>query len=563
MTSSRSSHAPVFPKSFTWIGVLILGSALASQALPGAVAASLGVSTSSVNFTELSAPNGIFTGGQKLDFATGIGGFGAGAFSALGRIGMERTLGVDENRREEYEGDLLSSNVNPGGVSTWESNGIYFPRQDQTLVITNNVRTEGDTVSWSTRVQSLLTGSMTNNRIVWDATLADSYTPIYSDLGGGVLVVADSSGRHPALAIKASTTAGVVSWGGPGGFTTPLVNDTRQPTAYVYNTVAMDFTVSVVVTLLDHDPCSRDEALARAAIIAGVIGGVTPSYTSCLGDAIWSGAAGEVTTLGLELDPRASPLLANEVSNITVEGLPAGAEVSGFTPSESGFSLDLDLSVDTEPGEYDVAVLLLTTTTQNGVESVSKPFRSTARLTVTPLFVPEPEPEPIPDPEPEPEVINEPVVEPEVVDEPIVEPEVAPEPEIEPEVVDEPVVEPEEEVIAAPSPAPAPRSVPAEEVVVFTVAPTPAVITPRLVFVEPIVPEAIREPEPETSDEDENPGPILVAKPFEPSVSLVPRPLEAGALLGASMLVAVLAGGLIAFLRRRHSREDAETEEWR
>lgn len=525
----------------------------------------MGVSTSSVNFTELNAPDGIFTGGQKLDFATGIAGFGAGAFSALGRIGMERTLGVDENRREEYEGDLLSSSVNPGGVSTWVSNGVYFPRQDQTLVVTNNVRTEGDTVSWSTRVQSLLTGSMTNNRIVWDATLADSYTPVYSDLGGGVLVVIDSSDRHPALAIKASTTAGVVSWGGPGGFTTPLVNDTQQPTAYVYDTVAMDFTVSVVVTLLDHDPCSRDAAAARAAAIAGVIGSVTPSYTSCLGDAIWAGAAGVATTLGLELDPRASPLLANEVSNITVEGLPAGAAVSGLTPSESGYSLGLDLSVDTEPGEYDLAVLLLTTTTQHGVDSVSKPFRSTARLTVTPLFVPEPEPEPepepIPDPEPEPEVIEEPVVEPEVVDEPIVEPE--PEPEIEPEVVDEPVVVQEEEVIAATSPTPAPRSEPAEEVVVVTVVPTPAVITPRLVFVEPIVPETISEREPEISDEDENPGPLLVAKPFEPSVSLVPRPLEAGALLGASMVVAVLAGGLIAFLRRRRSSNDAETEEWR
>jgi len=520
MTSPKNSANPVFSRPLTWIGILILGSALASQALPSAVATSLGVATSSVSFSDLDAPNGIFSGGKKLDFSTGIAGFGDDAFLALGRIGMERTLGVDENRREEYEGELSSSSVAPGGVSSWVSSGMYFPHQDQTLLITNSTRADGDTVSWDTRVQSLFTGSMNNNRIVWDALLADTYNSVYSTGGPGVLVIVDSSGGHPTLVMRATSTAGEVLWGGPGGFETILVDGMKQPTAYVHQTVAADFTVSVVVTILDHDPCSQDAALAVATTVAGGVGTVTPSFTSCLSDAIWTGAVGEVTSLTIALDSRARPLSENQSRNITIGGLPAGALVDDLTPTSSGFSFTLDLPDDSEPGSLDLTVKILTTTEIGGVSSFSEPFRSTAQLTITPLVVPDQPTEPV--------------------------------------VLEEPEI-----VAAAIEPVTRKRSPRSVELPGGDEELVPVTPSSPLVFVEPSVLDTTLQPIPKTPAQEHNPTPLIVAKPFEPAVSLVPKPLGANTLLGVSMFAVVLAGGLLALLRRRRSSKDAETEEWR
>jgi hypothetical protein len=520
MRSRKTTSAPVFSRRLTWIGILILGSALASHSLPSAVASSLGVTTSSVSFSSLDAPNGIFSGGLKLDSSTGIAGFGSDAFIALGRIGMERTLGVDENRREEYVGELSSSSVNPGGVSSWVSSGMYFPRQDQTLLITNSTRAEGDTVSWKTRVQSLFTGSMTNNRIVWDATLADTYTAVYQSGGPGVLVAVDSSGRHPALVLKATSTAGEVLWGGPGGFETPLVDGMSQPTAYVHQTVAADFTVSVVTTILDHDPCSQELALVVAATIAGAVGTVTPTFTSCLGDAVWSGVAGEVTSFSIALDPRARPLAENQNRKITIGGLPDGALVEGFTPTVSGFSFTLALDEETEPGSFDLTVGILTATEIGGVSSFLEPFRSTAHLTVLPLVVP--------DQAEEPSAVEEPEL-------------VRTTAEATPKKRAQRSVAPTGVGEMAPDVAP----------------------RPRFVFVEPRVLDTTLQPVPKTQTEENNSSPLVVSRPFEPAVSLVPRPLDAGALLGASMFAVLLTAGLLALVRRRRSSEDNETGEWR
>jgi hypothetical protein len=71
--------------------------------------------------------------------------------------------------------------------------------------------------------------------------------------------------------MKATSTAGELVWGGPGGYLNPLTNGTLTPTAYVHSVESADFTISVVVTLIDHDPCSTGAALELAGQVAGVV----------------------------------------------------------------------------------------------------------------------------------------------------------------------------------------------------------------------------------------------------------------------------------------------------
>ena len=539
MSTTHTTHRATFSSLTTWIGVLILGSALLHSGASAGQAAQPGVSSATTTFSSFDAAQGVFTGGERRDFVTGLSGFGAPSFSAVGSLAMERTLSGNEIRRDEYVGSADSQSVNPGGTSSWTNSGMFFPRHDQTLLLTNSVGLTGDTATWATRVQSLISGSMNNNRIVWDARLADTFEPVYTSHAGGVLVVTDSSGNHPALAFAATTTAGVLVWGGPGGFETPLTNGSRTPSVYVHSVTSMDFTISVVVTLIDHDRCSTSAAADRAAVVAGVIGSASPSLTNCLASSTWSAPAGDITTLGLTLDPLARELSAGQTRVVEVAGLPQGTTAGDIQGSPSTLQFDLDVSDTVEPGSYDLSVLLVTSTLVGGVEHRSEPYSSTAQLTITPLVIPEPEPEPEPDPEPEPE----PAVEPEETDTEEVVEDLSLMPEVDEnsdEEVQPVVIRQSSGGGSAPAPSPSNPEPLADSVPqAFFIA--PEVIEPRL---SPTIPPVEAPLEPYQ-------GPTL--KPYETPVIQPPTPVAAVTWLGATMMAVLALGSILGMMRRRRN----------
>lgn len=518
MPSSHTRKNPVFPPALTWIGVLILGSGLTHSVVPSALASSAGISSATTVFSSFNADQGVFSGGQRRDFTSGLEGFGQGAFSALGSLAMERTLGEDENRRDEYLGSASSATVNQGGVSTWQNTGMFFPRHDQTLLLTNTVGLSGDTTTWSTRVESLIPGSMTNNRIVWDTRLAASFVPQYSTLAGGVVLVSDSSGTHPTVAMKATSTAGELVWGGPGGYLNPLTPGTLTPTVYVHSVDSVDFTISVVVTLVDHDPCSTSAALTLAGQVAGVVGSTSPTLSSCLAASTWSAPAGETTNLGLTLLAPAREIASGQTRVLQVEGLPAGARIdaTALSGANSSVSFDLDVSVATEPGNYELSLVLLTATSIGGVESFSEPLTSRSHLTISPLVVPEPAGEE------------------------------------EPPLVVEPAKPEEQETPGTPPPA---RSHSAPPPLAENPVPKALerVLLPKPETTEPLLSPVI--PEPKTTP-DSSPQPYLepVPQPIDSDIVSPPPPVAASTLLGVTMAGMLGLGSLFAWLRRRRNR---------
>lgn len=498
----------------TWLGVLILGSALAHSVVPSAVASTTGVSSATTSFSSIDGNQGIFTGGHRRDFTTGIQGFGQGVFRTVGSLALERTLGEDEIQRDEYQGSASSVAVNQGGSSTWHNIGMFFPRQDQTLLLSNTVGLTGDTATWSTRVESLLSGSMDNNRIVWEARLAESFVPVYTTQAGGVVLVSDSSGTHPALVMKATSTAGELIWGGSGGFSNPLTPGSRTPTVYVHSVQSADFTISVVVTLLDHDPCSTAAALTLAGQVAGVVGSTSPTITSCLGAATWTASAGETTTLSLSLGAPARELSGTQTRVLQIGGLPHGATSATISGTNSSLVFDLDVSDTTELGGYELSVVLLTATSVGGVEIRSEPFTSAAHLTITAIGMQGPVEDPV-------GVVSEDDTGGREVSNPPLAP-------------------------SANSPAPSPT--------VTSEAPATREGLRGVTFgegagVEPLLTPVIPLPTtpPETSF-----GPV--PRPFEKSVVVPPTPALAGTLLGASMAGALALGSVVALLRRRRSQ---------
>ena len=542
MHSTHQKKTTVFSPVTTWIGLLILASALLHPVVTPAQASS-SVASATTSFSSFDQDQGVFTGGQRQDFPTGLRGFGSSTFLSLGMLAMERTLGETENRRDEFQGSSSSVALTQGGTSVWTTTGMFFPRADQTLLLTNTVGLENDTASWSTRVQSLISGSMTNNRIVWDARLVESFVPVYTTGTDGVLLISDSSGNHPAIALQASSTAGVLVWGGPGGFQTPLTNQSRVPTAYVHSVTSNDFIISVVMTLVDHDPCSAPEGLALAGQVAGVVGSHTPSITSCLETSTWSAAAGETTTLGLALAEPAREVSEGQTRVLEISGLPDGVTLGMVTGANSALEFDLSVSEAAPVGNYDVSVRLRTKTTIGGVDTLSEPFSADTTLTITPLVVPEPEPEP--EPEAEPEVKPEPEQE--------QEPEVEAEEAEESGEQEETVVE-VEQTESVGTPVVANQSGGGSSIAVDVVVPEqnpevflgpvfvePDVLEPRLT---PVVPGPVETPEPYFE-------PIPV--PSEAPETEAPEPMAASTWLGASMMAVLALGSLWGFLRRRRS----------
>lgn len=515
MPSSHTHKNSVFSPALTWIGVLILGAGLTHSVAPGAAAFPAGVSSATTVFSSFNANQGVFTGGLRRDFTTGIEGFGRGAVSALGSLALERTLGEDENRRDEYQGSADSETVNQGGISTWQNTGMFFPRHDQTLLLTNTVGLSGDTATWSTRVESLVAGSMTNNRIVWDARLATGFVPVYTTLAGGVVLVSDSSGAHPTLAMKATSTAGELIWGGPGGVANPLTNGTLTPTVYVHSVESADFTISVVVTLVDHDPCSTATALDLAGQVAGVVGSTSETLTSCLVASTWSAPAGETTTLGLALLAPARELSSDQTRVLQVAGLPDGAQATEISGPHSALAFDLDVQDTVEPGNYQLSLLLITATTIGGVESVSEPFTATTDLTITPIAVPEP----VVEPEPPAAVEQE-------------------------ETSDAETPEPPRATRVVSTPPVAENLAP--ETLERLTVPAPETTEPLL---SPVIPDS--RPSPDIPSEPYL-GPIPL--PFEKGVVTPPPPVVASTLLGATMVGALALGSLFAWLKRRRNR---------
>jgi hypothetical protein len=231
---------------------------------------------------------------------------------------------------------------------------------------------------------------MNDNRIVWDARLPESFVPVYTTQAGGVVLVSDSSGMHPTVAMKATSTAGELVWGGPGGFLTPLTNGSRTPTVYVHSVSSLDFTLSVVVTLIDHDPCSAPAALTLADSVAGVVGSTSPTLTSCLGAPAWTAPAGKTSTLGLVLLPPARELSSNQTRVLEVDGLPGGTTAQEISGTNASLNFALEVSDTAEPGTYPVSLLLRTATTIGGVKSFSEPFTSAGTLVITPVVIPVP-----------------------------------------------------------------------------------------------------------------------------------------------------------------------------
>lgn len=528
MHSTHQKKTTVFSPATTWIGLLILASALIHPVVTTAQASS-GVASATTSFSSFDQDQGVFSGGQRQDFPTGLRGFGASTFSSLGVVAMERTLGETENRRDEFQGSSSSVTLNQGGTSTWTTTGMFFPRADQTLFLTTTVGLDNDTATWSTRVQSLISESMTNNRIVWDARLVETFQPLYTTGANGVLLISDSSGNHPTIALQATSTDGVLGWGGPGGFQTPLTNQARIPTAYVHSVASNDFTISVVMTLIDHDPCSTSEGLVLAGQVVGVVGSQTPSITRCLETSTWTAPAGDTSTLGLKLAEPARELSEGQTRVLELSGLPNGVTLGVVTGANSGLQFDLSASEDTPAGDYDVSMMLVTKTTVGGVDTLSEPFSASTTLTISPLLVPEPEPEPEQEPEVEAEEAEE-------------------SGEQEETVIDVPQTESTKTPVVANqsgggSPAAVEVVVPEQtpEVVPGPVFVEPDVIEPRL---SPVVPSPVETPEPYS-------GPT--PRPFEALETEAPEPVAASTWLGASMMAVLALGSLWGFIRRRRS----------
>lgn len=581
MIQRRSTTRSAFSPLTTWIGVVILGSALTTTVVPPALANSAAIVTSSIAWPEAALDNGIVSGGTPRDYLTGTEGWGLAPLSSVGSMGLEWTSPYDPARREPFFGTLQESSIAPGGLSTWNTAGLLSPRPEQNFYATIAHRAQHNQLEWAIDLFVLDEDAMAPNRFYWIADLAPGYQAVYSSPAPGQLVISDASKTHPTLVLHATTTAGTLQWGGSGIYTNALADGEQEPTLYVYGTNVRELRISVTLGIIDHDPCSSATATNFAAANATAPATLWPSITECLGDASWTLETHTSEALEIPLDPETPPLDAGQERTLTISGLPDGVSWEPLSSDASGMAVTLTATDTVVPGDYPLAFEAVTTTTTGGVVRRSQPLRSTGSLRIdpAPVVIEEPEPEPAPEPEPVPDPEPAPEPEPEPEPEPVPDPEPVPEPDPEPVVDPTPVPETEEEpapvetavedpvVVAPADPAPADPT-PADNAPVEEPAPAaPQEIAPSVALplpYEPIVSE-VRDVEtpalPEETFVPREPVEISLSPRQARSITMPeplspPEPLIAGAWLGLSLLMSLAAGGLIATLRRWRNQSE-------
>ena len=509
MTPGPSSTTVTFPRWITWLGLLILGSGLASAPVSPTVASG-GLATSSTLWSSAELTSAVLGGGTSRDYTTGVEGWTKEAFVALGAFGLEWTSATEPSRRMVFDGSVMSQNLVPGGASTWETAGNIYSDPRNVVYATNAVTLSHDQARFVVRLQSLDPGVMTDKRLFWKGELPASYQPTYSSPAAGTLIIHDALHRHPSVIAQATTTAGMVDWGGDGIYSQPLVDGDLTPTLYAHSTSDMDFTVTITVGLIDYDPCSVDEATSIAGSRAGVLGTTWPSVTSCLGSPSWSITAdGEASkNLVVPFDSAVGSLPEGAIRTLDLSGLPAGLTWARGDDSGSNLHMRVTAGSDVAPGVYPISLSTAKKTTLGGVETISQPATSTATLTV--LAAP---PTPVAEPEPT-QVPNS----------------------------------------TTNRMAPSQGGASALEVAVPDTEPSPLTTTAKSPETEDIPVPVMEIPEAEPSPwnpELRAPHDVTPADLGEQ----IPEPQPAGALAGISGAALATAGGLTALIRRRRMRE--------
>jgi hypothetical protein len=448
MSSHKTTPAPVFPKSLTWLGILILGSALTSLGVPTASATSPGLQTSTIEWSGAELADGVLTGGTPRNFLTGNEGWTQAPFASVGSMGLEWETLFDPARREHYLGSLQTADITPGGASTWFSGGYFFPRPEDTILALNTMDADHNQTTWSVSLQPLDPKIMDKYRFFWAANLVSEYEPLYTTPSPGVIVITDANKQHPTLVLQATSSSGVVTWGGSGIVTAPLVNGEKSPTVYVTSAKEMDARITITLGIVDNDPCSSGEALNFATSAAGVTNTAWPSITSCLGDASWSVLANDEANLEIPLHSDTPALAADETRSMVIDGLPEGVTWARLDDTTAGIQIRLSATAETEPGDYPLQFSSFTTRT--GTSTTSQPLSSLGTLTIETAAIVIPEEPEVPE---EPVVPDEPEIpgEPDIIEEPSVPEDESPN---EPSTPEQPEVIEEGELGSEPDDAP-------------------------------------------------------------------------------------------------------------
>lgn len=394
MTQPPTSRRTPFSATTSWVGMLLLGAGISQVALTPSQANSPGPQTASIEYSSINELFGVLGGGAQKDFVTGIAGWQAPAFEALGMMGMEWTTVTGTEARSDLSPDPGTSVINPGGESSWTSRGYLSANPNNQIITDKTISVSGNQVHFSLRHRSLINESTINRRLFWIAELASGYDPVYSGAGTSTVMVTDASGSHPTLILHVTSTAGTPTFEGGTSIYTPLTHGDRSPTIYVLPGESTDFTMEITVGIVDADPCSTQTANSFATSQSGVYGQVWDSFTGCASDVAWEVTAdGEPSTTQFLsfLSPYVSPLTPLTKS-LSISGLPDGVtwERTGDSGSSLGITLRAPGGVD--PGAYPLTLIAHTSKVVEGVTTLSQP--SSAKGTLTVLAPPPPaEPE--------------------------------------------------------------------------------------------------------------------------------------------------------------------------
>lgn len=384
MTQPPTTRRTPFSAATSWVGMLLLGAGISQVALTPSQANSPGPQTASIEYSSINELFGVLGGGAQKDFATGIAGWQAPAFEALGMMGMEWTTVTGTEARSDLSPDPGTSVVNPGGESSWTSRGYLSANPNNQIITDKTISVSGNQVRFSLRHRSLINESTINRRLFWIAELASGYDPVYSGAGTSTVMVTDTSGTHPTLILHVTSTAGTPTFEGGTSIYTPLVDGDRSPTIYVLPGESTDFTMEITVGIVDADPCSTQTANSYATSQAGTYGQVWDSFTGCAADVAWEVTAdGEPSSTQFLsfLSPYVSPL-APLTKTLSISGLPDGVtwERTGDSGTSLGISLRAPGSVD--PGAYPLTLTAHTSKVVEGVTTLSQPSSANGTLTV-------------------------------------------------------------------------------------------------------------------------------------------------------------------------------------
>jgi hypothetical protein len=384
MTQPPASRRTTFSVTTSWVGLLLLGAGISQVALAPSQANSPGPQTSSIEFSSINELFGVFGGGAQKDFTTGIAGWQAPAFEALGMMGMEWTTVTGTEARSDLSPDPGTSVSNPGGESSWTSRGYLSANPNNQIITDKTISASGNQVRFSLRHRSLINESAINRRLFWIAELASGYDPVYSGAGTSTVLVTDASGTHPTLILHVTSTAGTPTFEGGTSIYTPLSHGDRSPTMYVLPGESTDFTMEITVGIVDADPCSTQTANSFATNQPGVYGQAWDSFTGCATDVTWEVTAdGEPSTTQFLsfLSPYVSPLTPL-TKTLSISGLPDGVTWERTDDSGSSIGITLRAPSTVDPGAYPLTLIAHTSNVVEGVTTLSQPSSASGTLTV-------------------------------------------------------------------------------------------------------------------------------------------------------------------------------------